>query len=153
MPRIHRWLTVASLLVLVGCLGPLEPDTGDLAVDDCENEDSNPAVDVSFAKHLLGDAFVQPVNGCLDCHDILADEHIGVDLGGLDLSSYQGLMKGGVNSASNIVIPDEPCQSVLYIKLTPAPSFGSQMPLGGPFLSEEKTGLVIDWIAEGADDD
>ncbi|KYF90251.1 nucleotide-binding protein, partial [Sorangium cellulosum] len=44
--------------------------------------------------------------------------------------------------------PDRPEESVLYVKLTDAPSCGARMPLGGAPYSSEELACVAAWIAE-----
>ena len=52
-----------------------------------------------------------------------------------------------------IVVPGDPCRSIILHKLSATPPFGARMPLDGPaYLSTEELLLVHDWIAEGAED-
>jgi hypothetical protein len=152
-----RGLALALLLLggnlATACLGDLEPETGPLVGAPCSDEDSNPGEDVSFQADLLGALFVDPPGQCLSCHDPNGTINAGYSIGGLDLTSYDELLAGGVNSANNIVLPGSPCDSVLYQKLSPAPPFGGRMPLSGPpFIDDATLGKVADWIAEGADE-
>lgn len=154
--RRHGLTTFAMLALLCvavpGCLGPLEPDVGDLEVAFCANEDSDPDSDVSFLDDIVP-LLLRDAGGCQSCHLPASATPIGISVGGLDLSSYTTLLAGGVNSADDIVVPGQPCDSVLFQKLSPAPPFASRMPLSGPpFLTTSELQLVNDWIAEGADD-
>ena len=155
----------AVMLTLWGCIPDLmdiEPDVGDLLVKECENADHNPDVDVSFSRNIRGDLFItestlpevpnNPPNTCLKCHDPSSGSLFGAEYSGFDVSSYKGVMQGGVNSGSDIVIPGKPCKSFLYLKLTPGVPVGSRMPLTGPYFSEEDMALLADWITEGAND-
>jgi len=145
--------SVALAGVCASCLGALEPEVGDLIEQPCSDEDSAPGTDVSFEYDLLEGVFVNPPGGCLSCHDPQGANPIGYQVGGLDLTSYEGLVAGGVNSGTDIVLPGEPCVSVLHEKLGESPPFGGRMPLNGPpFLDEAAILLVADWIAEGADE-
>jgi hypothetical protein len=147
-----RAISIVSLCALAaGCLGALEPDVGPLAGQPCSDADSVPQVDVSFEHDLRESLFVYPPGACLGCHDPAGANNVGYAVGGLDLTSYSGLMAGGVNSGGDIVLPEQPCQSVIYLKVSPAPPFGARMPQNGPpFLEDATTRELADWIAEGA---
>ena len=71
---------------------------------------------------------------CGGCHGAL-----GVQ--GLDLTSYQGAIKGGVNGA--VIVPGDPAGSLLILKQS-----GSQPHFAQ--LSPEELALVTDWIKSGA---
>jgi hypothetical protein len=138
---------------VAGCLGAFEPDVGELRAGVCTPEDSDPAYDVSFTM----DVFpllerMPPEIGC-GCHMPDSRRPIGIEIGGLDLSSYASLMRGGQQSGDTIVVPGDPCSSVLVQKLSSAPPFGSRMPSNGPpYLSPIERERIADWIAEGAHD-
>jgi hypothetical protein len=56
-----------------------------------------------------------------------------------------------VISGERIVVPGNPCRSLIVEKVREYPSFGGRMPLNGPpFLTDEEIQLISDWIAEGA---
>lgn len=137
--------------VLAGAAGcELEPEVGPALHARCSDEDSDPDRDVSFARDIHEGIFAGRGN-CLFCHDPGAEPPLGVNLGGLDLTSYESLRRGGVNSGSDIVVAGQPCRSVLFLKVGAGPPFGARMPASGPpFLSEEDIALLHDWIAEGA---
>lgn len=142
----------AFALLLGGCIEEYAPDVGPPQSALCVNEDSNASEEVSFAtvQELVFDA-PRPTR-CTNCHDPEADNPIGVNLGGLVLTDWDSLIEGGVNSGSAIVVPGQPCDSILFQKLLPGPPFGSRMPFNGPpFLTTVELGLVHDWIAEGAE--
>lgn len=133
-------------LLCGGCLDNLGPDTGPPLRAACVDEDSDPATPVLFAADVKP-AFV----ACTRCHTPGGATPIGLQIGGLDLSSYASLRAGGVQSAAEIVVAGEPCSSVLIQKLGAGPPFGSRMPLDGPpYLDARTMLLVADWIAEGA---
>jgi mono/diheme cytochrome c family protein len=144
---MRRRVRVLTLLLLAGCLDTLGPSVGAPLSARCVSDDSDPGKDVSFGKDI------EPilVTRCTVCHTPAGATPIGLQVGGLDLSSYATLRAGGA-SGTNIVVPGDPCASVLYLKLSPGPPFGSRMPLGGA-LSDAQLQLVHDWIAEGALDD
>jgi len=153
--RGRRALGVAVALALplgLALAACLEPEVGPLLAGTCKNADSDPAVAVSFASQIQP-MFTRMTAGC-GCHlQNAAGPGIGVQLSGLNLSSLSALKAGGRNSGARIVVPMEPCESILYEKVYEAPPFGSRMPLGGPpFLSAQDLDLLHDWIAEGAVD-
>ncbi len=89
--------------------------------------------------------------GCKKCHYSSEASHIGLDLGGLDLSSLGTLRQGGGTSGSKIVIPGNPAESAIIQKLRGTYAFGTRMPKSGPpFLSEAEIELISTWIAQGA---
>jgi hypothetical protein len=109
----------------------------------CTNADSDPTVSVSFANDVRPLMLRSP-GGCSPCH-------LGRVTSGLDLSSYQSLRRGGINSGARIIVPAQPCDSILPQKLSRTPPFGSRMPYNGPpYFSATELQLVRDWIAEGA---
>lgn len=145
-------LVALSALVVAGCLGRVEPEVGEPVALECDPSDSDPAQDVSFEADILP-LLDRPPNagGCVACHDAAGRNPIGFERAGLDLSGYRQLMRGGITSGSDIVLPGDPCESVLLQKTGDAPPFGARMPLSGPpHLSPTEMQLVHDWIAEGA---
>ena len=142
-------LAIALGVALAGCL---EPEVGPLLAGTCKDADSDPAATVSFSTQILP-IFARAPGGC-GCHMPNAGgPGIGIQLSGLNLSSLSALRAGGRNSGARIVVPQQPCESILYEKVYEAPPFGSRMPLGGPpFLSDADLDLLHDWISEGAVD-
>jgi hypothetical protein len=141
-------LWLALVVATTGCLDAFAPEVGppiSPAPDTCDT-DTDPETRVTFAAEiepLLADA-------CNRCH---RPGEVGVEDSGLDLTSYAALRAGGLRSADTIVIPGQPCSSVLWQKLGPDPAFGSRMPRDDAPLSNTEIDLVHDWIAEGALDD
>ena len=135
-----------KVVVTKGCM---DPDVGALQVPFCTDEDTDPDREVSYAMDIAP-LFARSVGGCVMCHIPTGPSPIGISIGGLDLSDYDTLMDGGVNSSSTIVVPGAPCDSELYLKLTAAPPTGARMPANGPpFFTSDEMLLVHDWIAEG----
>jgi len=152
-PRV-RFTILASACLLVATHGAcdLAPDVGPPIAERCSDDDSDPATDVSFARDIAP-ILLRNVAGCSPCHDPRADGAIGFQNGGLDATSHTSLLRGGFNSSRTIVSPGKPCDSVLFLKVSAGPPFGSRMPLDGPpFLSGLELRLFHDWIAEGAKD-
>ena len=137
----------AALVVLVlcgGCLDDIGPNVGAPVAELCANGAARSST-VSFARDI------QPIFDarCKACHYPNGIAPIGLQVTGLNLSTYQTVISGAI--AGPVVIPDEPCSSILYLKVTPGPPFGSRMPLNGPpFLTDGDIQLIHDWIAEGA---
>lgn len=89
--------------------------------------------------------------GCRACHYRTGATHVGLDLGGLDLTTLGSLREGGGTSGSKIVVPGAPEQSAIIQKLRGTYPFGTRMPKSGPpFLSEAEIDLIATWIAQGA---
>ena len=127
----------------------MDPDVGQLQVPFCADFDTNPDVDVSFTEDVFP-LIHRTIGGCMGCHNAAVGNAVGVAVSGLDLSNYGALLAGGANSASTIVVPGAPCDSVLYLKLTTAPPSGARMPKNGPpFFTPDELLIVHDWIAEG----
>jgi hypothetical protein len=146
-------LLIVSLSTLGGCLSELEPDVGDLRAGTCQPEDSDITADVSFREEILPLFQRSGALGGCTCHQPANRSTSGIDQSGLSLENYAALMRGGNLSQSNIVVPGDPCASVIVQKVSNAPPFGARMPPGGPpFMSPEEIGLLRDWIAEGAHD-
>jgi hypothetical protein len=149
------------LVALTGCELSYEPDVGLLHADEIPADaapgsdaavsalarcvDSDPATDVSFSQQVRPITAKSP-GGCLSCHGTSSAS-------GFNLGSYESLRRGGMNSGTRIVVPGDPCASILLQKLSVAPPFGARMPYNGPpyFTADELT-VVKDWIAEGAHD-
>jgi hypothetical protein len=147
--RTPRALALA-LALATGCSLVYEPDVGPrTGGGSCDKKDSDTEVDVSFGADIQP-LLNRPAGGrCTSssCHSASAA------LSGLSLASYDALRRGGTHSGTNIVIPEDPCASVLVQKLSGAPPFGARMPYEGPpFLSDSELQLVRDWITEGAAD-
>ena len=153
----------ATILVtlLAACDLTYEPDVGLLAapdggatdaVDDdaaiaanprCS--DGDPDTAVSFARDI------QPLLGrapgsCTGCHGNSATA-------GFMVLTYEAIRSGGQVSGTEIIVAGKPCESILFLKLGPAPPYGARMPYSGPpYYSADDLALLRDWIAEGAHD-
>lgn len=140
-----------ALVVAAGCVG--DPDVGLLqpgaivtdagtTTGGCDDSDSNPMVGVSFSRDLRPLMLRSP-GGCAPCH-------LGRVTSGLDVSSYDALRRGGINTGRGIIVDFEPCSSILLQKIGRTPPFGSRMPLAPPHFTPDEQLLFRDWIAEGA---
>jgi len=143
-------LAIACALASASCAQLIAPNVGPVAGEECSNIDSDPEHDVSFAidiQHVIAEYH------CPDCHTPGGKTPLGLEVGGLDLSSYETLRAGGVNSGANIIVPGMACGSVFLQKLGAGPPFGSRMPLDGPpYVDEDDLAKIADWIIEGAHD-
>ncbi len=138
-------------LACAGCLDALGPEVGPPLQPSCSANDSDPSTRVHFDADIRSAAFAR---ACARCHTPAGATPIGMQVSGLDLTSATSLRSGGVQSGSDIVIPGDPCASVLVQKLGQAPPFGARMPLDGPpYLDARELQLISDWIVEGAVDD
>jgi hypothetical protein len=140
-------IALSLLLACAGCSSALTPDVGPAIAGVCKNDDTDPGLDISFHDDVL------PLltNGC-SCHNP-AKGGGAIPLTGFSIESYDKVMRGGAKSGEDIVVPGDPCSSVLLQKLGEAPPFGVRMPSFGPYLSKSELALIHDWIAEGAHDD
>jgi hypothetical protein len=152
--RAWTLLIVLSMPLACSCIAEsFEPEVGELRAGLCKPEDSDPDHDVSFKKDIL-ELFKRPNGqaGCA-CHIPMGKRASGIEATGLELSSYRTLMRGGRMSADTIVIPGDPCASLVVQKVSNAPPTGNRMPSDGPpYLTPSERQLLSDWIAEGAND-
>lgn len=144
----------ASVATIAAC-GDLDPQEGPPTAA-CVDADSNPNVSVSFSATIRPwidqSASDSTAHGCKACHYATSPDPLGIQIGGLDLTTLTSLRRGGVTSGTNIVIPGKPCESVLVQKLRgdygAAPA---RMPKDGPpYWPSSWVQAVSDWIAEGA---
>jgi len=77
-------------------------------------------------------------HGCAGCHG---------GSGGLDITPYSSFFTTGNHAP--VVVPND-SNSIVVLKLKGIASFGSRMPLGGPYLSDSEINTVIQWIMGGA---
>jgi len=151
-PRVGLAGVVGLGLGVVIAACALEPDVGPRLAGSCEDADTAPGTSVSFATDIRP-LISRAMGGCA-CHlPGPTGLGTGTQLSGFNLSSLSTLRVGGLNSGSRIIVAGAPCDSIMYLKLSVSPPFGSRMPLNGPpFFSTEELRLLHDWIAEGAND-
>ncbi len=91
---------------------------------------------------------VQPIfdSHCVSCHASPASPSYG----GLDLTSYDGLMSASGPNAP-LIIAGNPANSYLIKRMSGAAA--PQMPPGGPYLTQGQIDLISQWIQEGAVND
>lgn len=90
---------------------------------------------------------VQPIieSRCSECH---APGGTGYQQSGLDLTSYEGLMKGTKHGP--IVIPGEPFTSNLNVLIEGRASPELQMPHHQRPLLKAQQRIIADWVKQGA---
>ncbi|HEY4311157.1 MAG TPA: c-type cytochrome domain-containing protein [Pirellulales bacterium] len=98
-----------------------------------------------------------PVSFYRDIRPILQDRCQGCHqpakaLGGLALTSYAALKKGGESEHPGVV-PGKPDESELLTQILPSGQEPPAMPKGAPALKPDQVELVRRWITEGAKDD
>jgi len=151
-PRLAKTLAWAATFIVAlatagGCGTDFTPEVGAPLGDQCNDADSAPGVTVSFHRDIepLFDEY------CLSCHSPDGRSPIGLQVGGLNLSTYARVRAGGAVRGEREVVPGRPCASGLVQKVSLFPPFGARMPLNGPpFLEDDEIQLLHDWIAEGA---
>src|SRR5262249_39489311 len=72
---------------------------------------------------------------CINCHR-----------GGNAPDGFNFVSDAGSLVSHGLIVPGSPDNSVLYQKLSSAPPFGEQMPLGGPYMSATQLQAWYDWI-------
>jgi hypothetical protein len=103
------------------------------------------AILVLVTNPLIAQKYYQPdIASIIDAHSC-AGCHGGS--GGLFVTPYSSIMSTG-NHGPVVVANDS--NSVLVLKLKGTASFGSRMPLGGPYLSAAEINTIVQWIMEGA---
>lgn len=143
----------AALAGLAGCISELEPEVGDLRAGTCISKDSDPTHSVSFTDDVLPLFTRSGGQGGCSCHQPGNKSTTGIDQSGLSLESSAALKRGGNNSHDTIVVPGDPCSSIIVQKVSSAPPFGARMPPSGPpFMTPDEIALLSDWIYEGAHD-
>lgn len=90
---------------------------------------------------------VQPIlqSRCVSCHQ---GEGEGLKASGLDLSSYEGLMKG--TKHGSIIVPGEPLVSNLNVLIEGRASASLRMPHNQRPLLKAQQEILRDWVKQGA---
>jgi len=101
----------------------------------------------------------QTESRCNFCHSMPASQvsngmfHTGMD----QAETYAALLdKTSVSTACagrDVVVPGDPDNSLLVLKVAGQPPCGNRMPLGGKALSAAQIRLIESWVAAGANDD
>ena len=101
----------------------------------------------SAAEEVSFSLDVQPIleSRCTQCH---APGGTGYQQSGLDLTSYEGLMKG--TKYGPIVVPGEPFTSNLNVLLEGRASSELRMPHNQRPLLRLQQQIIADWVKQGA---
>ncbi len=152
---VRNWLSCASALVsscvlqaaALGCGG------GDPAAD----ADNGPPG--TFGEIYATVLSKTTDSRCNFCHSMPASQvsngmfHTGMD----QAETYAALLdKTSMSSACagrDMVIPGDPANSLLVLKIAGEPPCGNRMPLGGKVLSAAQIHMIESWVAAGANDD
>jgi len=102
---------------------------------------------VSFRRHIL------PIlqSNCLKCHKATYKDEKGRNRkpkSGLRLDGKGWILLGGENGAT--IVPGNPTQSPLYVRVSLDPDDDDIMPAKGDALSKKQVALIKNWIAQGA---
>ena len=154
-------LAVSYLAALVTACTFFQPEVGEGVVPcdfDAGTCDADAAADgpaVSFASDLrpiMNRLVSDPAGpGCASCHYESAPDPIGINQGGLDMTTLGQLRKGGKTTGASIVIARQPDQSAIIQKLRGTYPIGQRMPQSGPpYWTDAQIDLVATWIAQGA---
>ena len=101
------------------------------------------AAPAQVPKKMTYDDDVKPIfqQHCLVCHSAAQMT------AGLNLESYQGVLKGG--GAGEVVQPGRSASSLLYQVLAQEIDGVPRMPFGQPKISDKEISAVRDWIDQG----
>lgn len=140
-----RWLWGAGLALLgfTGCPGTLH-DKERFLTDAALAGDADAGENLGPCGDVVTRIFV-PSCGGTNCHGAMAPQQ------GLDLVSPGVAARvvgvSGTGCTGTLAEPADPTSSLLYTKLAPRPSCGSQMPLARPPLSDADAACILAWIA------
>jgi hypothetical protein len=126
VPHLAMWTLTGALAAIVGLANG-----------------ASAAEEVSFKLD------VQPVleSRCTECH---TPGGAGYQESGLDLRSYEGLMKGTKHGP--IVVPGDPFTSNLNVLIEGRASRDIQMPHHQRPLLQPQQKIIADWVRQGAKD-
>jgi hypothetical protein len=146
--RSWSWRWGAALALLAASLPGLTGCPGTLRDKDRFLTDAAPDADAGDDPGACGDVVTRvfaPSCGGTGCHGATAPQQ------GLDLVSPGVAARvvgvSGTGCAGLLADPADPTNSLLYTKLSPKPSCGSQMPLARPALSAADAACILAWIA------
>ena len=111
------------------------------------NNDSDSLSDTSISIDTIRYSDLERLftNQCYQCHSEKEYSFYA-----LNLDSYENIMAGSQNG--QVVIPNDPINSLLYLKCAGEHSSGDRMPQGSPNYFDnnpDKLQLIHDWISFG----
>ena len=130
------------MVILAGC----QPGTGENNQGPVM-DDNPPPASGDLLTQIQDDIFT-PI--CAECH-VGSQAPQGLRLENTDVS-YEFLVNVTAvgNNSFQRVLPDDPDNSYLVLKVIGDPRAGARMPLGGTALSDENIQLIEAWIEQGA---
>ncbi|HWE62200.1 MAG TPA: cytochrome c [Chloroflexota bacterium] len=113
---------------------------------------SSPSATASSGGGTTQLSFKKDIEPIFQAHCVVC--HIQAQLGGLNLSTYHGLIQGGNIVPGSIVTPGNHANSILYKIISPNGPWpgGNRMPLNGPYLDTATINTIATWIDQGAKD-
>jgi hypothetical protein len=133
-----------ALLALTGCPGTLHDKERFLTDAAAPSSDADTGDDPGACGDVVTRILV-PSCGGTGCHGAMAPQQ-GLDLVSPGVAS-RVVGVPGTGCAGTLAAPTDPTSSLLYSKLAPKPSCGSQMPLARPALSDADAACILAWIA------
>ncbi len=133
MRLLLQALLISLFFFSSGCINNVED------ISDTPDIDPN---DISYSEDI------QPIftSNCGSCH-------IDASTNGVNLTSYSTtISSSGSVAGGPIVVPGEPENSPLVVKIKPDPSYGSRMPTTGQYLTPTEIAKIEAWITAGAED-
>jgi uncharacterized membrane protein len=142
--ELTRAIAIAIATSMSGC-SSVQPEVGE-RLEACVDADSDASKIVDFKTQI------RPIieARCSSCHYYGTGTEEGYREVHFDQGSLGTLRKGGVNTATNILVRGKPCSSAYVQKIRGTFSTGARMPKNAAPLSREEIQLIMDWIAEGA---
>ncbi|MCC6384867.1 MAG: hypothetical protein LC117_10505 [Bacteroidia bacterium] len=132
-----------ALLLALGCIGLLLPacekDSGPVYIKPADTLTQSLISYAGEIQPLLTTNCALPGN----CHN---EFHPMLNL--LPCCSYDQLLFSGASAPYVDTLSPE--ESLLYLKITSFNQTPPQMPPGGPYMTQEETGKILEWIAQGA---
>lgn len=96
---------------------------------------------------------------CNFCHSMPASQvsngkfHTGMDAAETYAALLSTTSTSDACAGRSVVVPGDPEQSLLYLKVAGQPPCGNRMPLGGSALSAAQVEMIRSWIDGGANED
>jgi hypothetical protein len=96
---------------------------------------------------------------CNFCHSMPASQvsngkfHTGMDAAETYAALLSTTSTSDACAGRSVVVPGDPEQSLLFLKIAGQPPCGNRMPLGGSALTTAQVEMIRSWIAAGANED
>lgn len=150
MPLGGPYLATADITTIATWIDSLGGKSGGAAAAGAKGGSAMAGGAAAGAKQVSFKSDIQSLFSahCLACHAA------GVASGGLNLSNYQGMVKGGNIVPGSVFKAGDHAQSYLWQIVQPKAPWpgGARMPLGGPYLDGTSIQTIATWIDQGAKD-